>query len=265
MKTIMFILFLFTFFSCDKAANFKVDESEKSVSKVAYVELQVPPAPQSSTADRKMIKKGQLVIAVEDISKTKKELEKICKEYNAYISSETQNNLPERLQYEQEIRVPSASFDALVQKVEAQGRLVESKSIQTTDVTEEFIDKEARIKTKKELENRYYQILKQANKVSDMLAIEEQLNQVRYDIESMEGRIHYLRNQVAFGTLILSFYQPIGTESGFGSKILASVSNGWDMVLVFIIGIMNIWPFLLMVAAIIYLIFAQGRFKQKGA
>jgi hypothetical protein len=157
-----------------------------------------------------------------------------------------------RLQYVQVVRIPAGTFDQLIQKLEALSVKVESKNIQTTDVTEEFIDKEARIKTKKELENRYREILKQAKAVPDILSIEAQLNQVRADIESMEGRMNYLKNQVAFSTLNLTYFQPIGTDFGFGSKIVASLGNGWHIFLSFLIGLLNIWPFILIALVLIY-------------
>jgi hypothetical protein len=218
---------------------------------------------QSSVVDRKLIKNGYLTIKIEDVDETKNSVEKICKDHNAYVSSEVQNNYETRMEYEQVIRIPAVSFDVLVQQLESLGVEVKNKSVQTTDVTEEFIDNEARIKTKKELEIRYREILKQAKAVSDILSIESQLNQVRSDIESMEGRLKFLQNQVAYSTLNFTFYKPIGTDFGFGSKIFSAVGNGWDMLLLFIIGLLSIWPFLLIGAGLLYLAIRRMRNKRK--
>ena len=198
---------------------------------------------------------------VKNVGSMKMEVDKICKEYSAYISSENQANYKEKLEYEQAIRIPAENFDAFIQKVEALASEVNHKNIQTQDVTEEFIDKEARIKTKKELEIRYREILKRAEEVSDILSIEAQLNHVRADIESMEGRLNYLRNQVAFSTLTLMFYEPIGADFGFGSKTVAAFTNGWDMLLFAIIGILNLWPFLLIVGLIVFFMLKRTRFS----
>jgi hypothetical protein len=119
--------------------------------------------------------------------KPKPSVEAICKELNAYISNESQNNYGERLQYNQMIRVPADQFDLLLQKIEGEAVNVESKNIHTQDVTEEFIDVEARLKTKKELETRYRELLKQAKTVQDIVSIEGQIAAVRSEIESMEG------------------------------------------------------------------------------
>jgi hypothetical protein len=210
-------------------------------------------------SNRKLIRTGSLSMSVENVTRARTEIEKICKGNNAYISSETQANYRERYEYNQVIRIPAARFDELVEKIEGLATEIEHKNIESSDVTEEFIDKEARIKTKKELENRYHQILKQAKDVSDILSIEAQLNNVRADIESMEGRLKYLRNQVSYSTLTLTYYEPIGAESGFGSKTVAAFSNGWDMLLVFLIGVVNVWPFILLASGVYYLVHRRLR------
>ena len=95
------------------------------------------------------------------------------------------------------IRVPADRFDELLLIIEPLASKIESKNINTQDVTEEFIDVETRLKTKKELETRYLEILKQAKTVTDIISIESQIATVRSEIESMEGRINYLKNQVS--------------------------------------------------------------------
>lgn len=214
---------------------------------------------QQEPAERKLIKTGFLKLSVKDIAKTRKEIAEISRSYNAYISSESQSNYESRLEYDQIIRIPAPKFDEFVKKVEALASEVLSLNIQTEDVTEEFIDKEARIKTKRELENRYREILKQAKEVSDMLSIEAQLNHVRADIEAMEGRLTFLRNQVAYSTLTVSYHEPMSAQSGFGSKTLAAFGNGWDMLLVLLIGLVNIWPIVLLIAAVLYFALKRSR------
>ena len=275
MKTITTILFLFVLAACDKApANFEGGDPSK------YEEMEVQAVrvpPQARNADekansseivteRKVIRTGYLNLSVGDVSKVKNDIKNICTEYNAYISSETQSNYPDRLEYNQVIRIPAAHFDRALVKIEALATRVENRNIETSDVTEEFIDKEARIKTKKELENRYREILKQAKDVSDILSIEAQLNHVRSDIESMEGRLQYLKNQVAFSTLTLSFYEPVGAESALGAKTITAFANGWNMLVLFLIGLVNVWPFILIIGAVLYIAVRKTRIRNgRGA
>lgn len=222
------------------------------------------PAPQPTTIDRKLIRNGHLEFKTDDVKKVKAEIEKISKELNGYISDETENNYDARVQYNQTIRVPADQFDALIARIEKLADKVENKGINTQDVTEEFIDVEARLKTKRELEVRYSEILKQAKTVSDIISIESQIANVRAEIESMTGRLNYLKNQVSFSTLNVSYYQVLGTDFGFASKFVQSLKDGWDNLLSFLIGLVSFWPFVLGVAALILWWIKRRRTKQKS-
>lgn len=259
MKSIIPLLLAFFFISCKKApANFEGGSpKEESEIRTARMNVRLPEKAQSQP-DRKLVKTGSLSLTVANVSSTKKEIDMLCAQYDAYISSETQTRYDERLEYDQLIRIPAANFDAFITKVEALGKEAGNKNIETSDVTEEFIDTGARLKTKRELESRYREILKQAKEVSDMLAIEAQLNNVRAEIESMEGRLNFLNSQVAYSTLTLSLHEKIGVDSGFGSKTIAAFGHGWDALLVLIIALVNLWPFLLIATIAIM---AVGKFK----
>lgn len=222
-------------------------------------EQSLPPA---EIVERKLIRNGSLDFKTEEVKKTKLEIEKICKDLNAYISSESENNYGDRLQYNQSIRVPSAQFDALIARIEPLAKKIENKNINTQDVTEEFIDVEARLKTKKELEVRYREILKQAKTVEDIISIESQIANVRSEIESMEGRLNFLKSQVSFSTLNVTYYETIGTDFGFASKFVHSLKGGWDNLLAFIIFMVNLWPFVIGLSVLVIWLWRR-RVKRK--
>jgi chromosome segregation ATPase len=71
------------------------------------------------------------------------------------------------------------------------------------DVTEQYIDVQARLKNKYVLRDRLKQILEKAVTVQDVLAVETELNRVQSDIDSMEGQIKSLQGQVQYATLDL--------------------------------------------------------------
>jgi hypothetical protein len=196
-----------------------------------------------SGVNRKLIRNGSIDFKVKEVKQTKIEIEKICKELNAYISNESENNFGDRLQYNQTIRVPADKFDALLTRIESLAVKVENKNISTEDVTEEFIDVEARLNTKKELETRYLEILKQAKTVEEIISVESQIANVRSEIESMQGRLEYLKNQVSLSTINVSYYETLGTDFGFATKLVDSLKDGWQNLLSFIILLITLWPF----------------------
>jgi hypothetical protein len=259
MKLNLVIILIILVTSCDRRSELKEDR-EMEVSQAVAVgngdASSTPPKEATKQSqERKLIKNGTLSFETNDIEKTRKEIEKLYKEFNGYLASENHFNYGERLQHEQEIRIPSQNFDPFVQKIEKLGTKIESRHISTQDVTEEFIDVEARLKTKKDLEARYLDLLKLAKTVEDMLSIESQLGNVRAEIESMEGRLNFLNNQVAFSTIKISYYELTGVDFGFASKFVHSTKNGWDNLLTFLIAMINVWPFLMLmgIGAVLYM------------
>jgi LPXTG-motif cell wall-anchored protein len=89
--------------------------------------------------------------------------------------------------------------------------------------------------------------LKQAKTVEEILSIESQLSNVRTEIESAEGKLNYLKSQISMSTLTITYYEVIGTDFGFGSKFANSLREGWDNLLLFLIGLTSIWPFVLVI------------------
>jgi hypothetical protein len=130
----------------------------------------------------------------------------------------------------------------------------DKKDIDVRDVTEDFLDVQARLKTKKELENRYIELLKKAQKVSEILEIEKEIGSLRLEIESIEGRLNYLKNQVGFSTLNIRFYNSLESETGFGADVKEAFSNGWGGLIMFVLVLINLWPLLLIFIGLIIIL-----------
>ena len=199
------------------------------------------------TFNRKLIKNGRIGFHADDLDKTYKNILKVTEHYNAYISSDENHNNHGQLRHEIMIRIPSKDFDEFVEAIGKGVNEFDYREIQTQDVTAEYLDVEARIKTKKEMESRYLAILQKAKTVTEMLEIERQLGEVRGEIESMEGRLRFLKNQVSFSTLNISFYKEIPYQGdSFGNRLADSFRGGWNNLLSFVIGIIHLWPFFIL-------------------
>lgn len=101
------------------------------------------------------------------------------------------------------LRIPAPAFRGAMSTLEELGT-VTYRDVRGEDVTEEYVDVEARLKNKVVLRDRLKQLLDKAVDVKDVLAIETELNRVQGDIDSMEGRIRLLKNQVELATVTLS-------------------------------------------------------------
>lgn len=101
------------------------------------------------------------------------------------------------------LRIPAKAFKTALSDLETLGT-VTYRNIVGEDVTEQYIDVEARLKNKIVLRDRLKQLLEKATEIKDLLAIETELNRVQADIDSMEGRIKSLKGQVEYATVRLS-------------------------------------------------------------
>ena len=104
-------------------------------------------------------------------------------------------------------------------------------------------------------------VFKIAQQVSEILEIEREIGTLRSDIESIEGRLNYLKDQVAMSTLNITFYKKVSQDSRFWSKVKSGFGNGWDFLLSIILGIINIWP-VWIIACGLYLIIRRIKRKK---
>lgn len=107
-----------------------------------------------------------------------------------------------------ELRVPAARFDRAIEALRGLGKL-ETLDLATQDVTEEYIDLEARIANSRRLEERLLSLLDtRAGKLDEVLQVERELARVRGEIERLEGRIRFLRNRVDFSRVSVTLKEP---------------------------------------------------------
>ena len=263
MRPMLYAIVAFCVIACDKRSKLHVERNNVVMHEVAEVE-NTRRNMRVKTVERHLIKKGSIDFQTNDWKIVKQQMAFICDSLGAYAADESLSNFNDRISYHQVLRVPSDRFEELVAKVERLSGGLLNKSINVDDVTEEYIDIEVRIRNKKEMESRYLELLKKANKVTEMLDIERYISDVRTDIESMEGKLKYLQDRISFSTLEVTFYEKVDGDYGFGSRFASSLSNGWENLLVVIIAMANIWPFIILLAAIAFWLKRRSRPKAES-
>lgn len=117
------------------------------------------------------------------------------------------------------VRVPASRFEEAFTWVRESGRVL-SESRQTDDVTDEFVDLGIRLDNARKARDRLLEVLKQAEKIEDILKVEAELRRLTEEIERMEGRRKLLADQVAMSTLEATF-QPL-TEAPAARRVRPS-------------------------------------------
>jgi hypothetical protein len=194
---------------------------------------------------RKIIKQGEIRFETTDVNMTRLFISRTLQELDGYISKENSYDYSNRLEHRLIIRIPADKFDLLLKNISESVDKLDSKNIDVLDVTEEYIDVEARLRTKKELQIRYIELLKQATRVDEILNIQKEIGNLQTEIETVEGRMRYLKDRIAFSTLTVVYYQKTSSKFGFSSKFADGIKNGWSVFLWFIVGLTYLWVFIL--------------------
>ena len=198
--------------------------------------------------EQKLIKEAYLHFETDDLEKTYTSINKIVSKYQGYIQNDRSNKGYNQISRQVNIRIPSKSFQAAIHDISSIVKHFDTKQVSSRDVSEEFVDLNARLKAKKTLEERYLELLKKANNVKEILEIERELSSIREEIEAKEGRLKYLQNQVSLSSINLEFYT-LTTETkvakSYGSKMWNAIVSGFDGLSAFFLGILYIWPLIL--------------------
>ncbi|MGM0602570.1 MAG: DUF4349 domain-containing protein [Bacillota bacterium] len=215
---------------------------------------------------RKIIQTAVIDLEMEELDNIEEKINKIVQRYNAYISESrnwVDSNDKKNIYYN--LRVPSENFSAVKNEVSLLAE-VTSSHISSRDVTEEFVDVEARLKNLKLQEQRYRDLLNRADEVEDILKVERELERIRGNIESLEGRMNYLKDQVSLSTLEINISQPTpitGGEWGFVKAIQNSVKAMAESFYNLIIKLGSSLPYLLLFA-FLYFAFKTIQRKRKN-
>lgn len=265
-------------------SNNEYDESTKDVkSKVqsepsSYTNKKDALNQQTSGTDLKIlerlvVKTGKMTIEADKYDEAEKKVTEITKSLGGLVvNSVSSANATGKKQGTITIKVPSKDFDKLVAEVSTVGK-VSSQNISSSDVTEEYIDLEARQKTQKELEERLYKLLQdKTTRLSDVLEVEQKLSEVRQKIESTEGRMKFLKSQAEYSTLTISIFEPslLETSSGGGffyelGQAIKSGLKGFTKVLAFVITFLIAIIPILVIVYIIYRIIRRIIRKKKSS
>jgi hypothetical protein len=193
---------------------------------------------QPAAVERKIIRDATLTLEVDAPVKAMERVTSIAESRGGFVvSSETRNESGARggKAYEVitvQVRVPSARFDDALREIRAAGGAVTSEKVSGKDVTEEYIDLEARLRTQRALEAQLLDIMKTAREVSDAISVQRELTNVRTEIERVEGRRRFLENQSSLSTINVTLRPPaplIGT-TGFFHSVGEALGDGIDIV-----------------------------------
>ncbi|MEW6082208.1 MAG: DUF4349 domain-containing protein [Bacillota bacterium] len=217
-------------------------------------------APQVGSAtvsfDRKIIKSASLQVEVlnEEFAGAKQAVVSITLASGGYIQESAQWEAPYGENARFVLRVPEEGFLPVLEELRRLGK-VTHEQVGGTDVTEEYVDVESRLKSLKVHEQRLLDILAKAQNVDELLRIESELSRVRSEIEGLTGRLNYLGSMVALATIevnlasveevtpkeptlwdqvVLAFLKTLKALADFATKTVVFLSGAAPVVLILV-------------------------------
>jgi hypothetical protein len=205
------------------------------------------PGETAEAADRNIIRNAEITIEVPSTTDAQHQVTSIAETHGGFVvtseAKQRESNDPAQrtLDIKLVVRVPSNQFGRAFDEIKQLAANTPAENVTSQDVTEDFIDLEARIKTQKALEVQFLEIMRQAYKISDALEVQRQIAEVRTDIEKLEGRKRFLENRSSLSTINVNIQTPkpviAVTETGFRQSsreaVSDSISLASDLVLFF--------------------------------
>ncbi len=213
-----------------------------------------PPLALPQAAARLLIYHADVRLKTASLPRASARLDSLVRRSGGYPSAAAETHADGEWRQETTIRVPPGQFAALLGGLAGLGT-VEEKKLSTDDVTAEHADVAARLQAKRAVEHQYTLLLAKAQKIKDILDIEEKLGEVREEIEATESRLRTLNDEVAYSTITLTLYQPLAQAVpdapvvSLGSRTVEAFYGGWQLLISLLLGALNLWPVVLVAGA----------------
>lgn len=232
-------------------------------------------AEQQLKNQRKVIYNADLMIAVDKLQSSMETVRETAEKTGGYMVEST-TSIGEKNDESgvMVVRVPMKSFRAFLDDVRSLSKGTPHENVTGEDVTEEYVDLTSRLKAKQQVRERLEAFMKDAQKTEDLLKISGDLAAVQEEIEQVEGRLNFLKNQSDYSTVTIQFevknlkaqeLQTEGLNTWAKTKVLFMdtvnfLMSAISLIVVSILGLAPIW---LIVIIVVYVWWRRRKTEQK--
>ncbi|MET0394974.1 MAG: DUF4349 domain-containing protein [Chitinophagaceae bacterium] len=274
--------------SCNTRNEASNDEATKNIAAVNLVQEEQSPladsagqpgaagkknsTPQPAAVpdwDKKIIKTASLDAEVKDFQSFYTSMREKVKALGGYIAQEEQRQSAYKIENAVMIKVPVDQFDNAVAQLTAGMQTINEKKIASQDVTTEVVDTRSRMEAKKQVRQRYMDLLSQAKNMQEILDVQSEINAVQVEIESAAGRMEYLNHSAVFSTIHLTYYQVLNfsardeAKPSFATRLGSAFGTGWSWLVDLFVGLASVWP-LLLLSLVVIVLYRKTKQRSKG-
>ncbi|MGG3571422.1 DUF4349 domain-containing protein [Bacillus gobiensis] len=261
--------------SVEKSAEMKTADNQDNANAPKSEESQAEEG--SETTEQMIIHEAQVEAEVKNYDEgVKWILERVSTVKGYVVNQSTTQEEDDGKSGTLDIRIPESSFQSFLDQLKGSSELsVLNQSVTGQDVTEEYVDLESRLAAKEAVEKRLYQFMENAKGTEDLLTVSNDLEKVQEEIESMKGRMNYLKTRSDMSNISLSLKEDAlpgvtttklntweRTQQEFMSSVNGLLSFGSTLI-VFLAGRSPIFLLIAAIAGAAYYLFKK-RFRKES-
>lgn len=230
----------------------------------------------TSAVSRMIIHKANLEVSVKSIEEAQVSIEEKVSNYDGYIVESNVYREDDTSSGKMTVRIPEEHFHSFLNDTEKVAAKILERHVTGQDVTEQYVDLESRLKSKRAVEERLLEFMKGAQKTEDLLKISTDLAKVQEEIEIIVGKMNYLKNQTSFSTIEIAMYEnrvvipeiekeELNTWQKTKKQFVTSTNfllSAGSALIVFFIGNLPILLLFLLTGSIVYF-FIRKRLKKE--
>lgn len=268
---LIFLLILLScaFFSCsDESVSMSRAPKIESAMSSDYARAASSYAPEieysKGLSESRVQINGNLSLEVQNVSTALEQIKAVVIQYGGKITSADSGDSFNRYA-NVSVLIPRESFYELIDAVKNISAKVTNENISSNDVTEEFVDVEAKLNVMKQTELRFISLLSETINIEEVMIVERELMRLRGEIDSLEGRLQYLSKTTDNSVLNIYMVEEISI-AGNGWSFFDSLDESVRNLIVFskhvanfLIGIIVFSPILIGALVIVLLLYKYGK------
>jgi hypothetical protein len=214
---------------------FKVESAvaPAAVSGLASTDTSAQNAIAPNVSAPQIIRTGSMSLLVADVERAINATQVVARSHGGNVLSLTdQTPTQEGVRHtaQMQIGVPESEFDAAMTALTSVGG-VQARSVTAQDVSAQIVDVQARLNNARRTESDLLKIMDRQGKIEDVLAAEQQLAQVREQVEELDGQLQATKHQVAYSTIDVSLTDAAAKTTTVAPTGAQKLGDAWQAAL----------------------------------
>lgn len=221
---------------------------------------------------RLIVRTANLSIVVKDTSEAIRQISALATQMGGFVVTSQTSKVDQAMRGSITIRVPAERFDDAIRQIEALATDVPNRDIRGEDVTEQYVDLQARLRNLEATEAQLQRIMERADKIEDVLNVYRQLSETRGQIEQVKGRIQFLEQSAALSSITVALipdelaqpiaiggWRPTGTARNAIQALVRTLQGLADVAIWLVLYVLPILVMLAVPVVVIVLIVRRLR------